>query len=237
MGKPQFLFKCILIVLVGLITLAGCERKSQPNIILINIDDMGWRDVGFMGSQYYYTPNIDALADGGIVFTNAYASASNCAPSRACLMSGQWGPRHGIFTVGNSKRGKSKDRKLIPCKNTTTLPLEITTLAEALQNAGYNTCHAGKWHLGENPCDQGFDVNIGGTHAGHPRSYYSPYGNVPLDTSGGEYLTDLVMKLTLEFVNKERDAPFFINYAPYAVHTPISPDSCLPGYPVHRYPP
>ena len=83
-----------------LLLFAGCV-KSPPDIVLINVDDMGWRDVGFMGSRFYSTPNIDRLAGEGMVFTNAYAAASNCAPSRACLMSGLWTPRHGIYTVNS----------------------------------------------------------------------------------------------------------------------------------------
>ncbi len=83
---------------------------------------MGWRDVSFMGSEYYETPNLDKLASGGMFFTNAYASASNCAPSRACMMSGQWTPRHGIYTVGNSDRGESKDRRLVPTPNNEYMP-------------------------------------------------------------------------------------------------------------------
>ena len=110
---------------------------------------MGWRDVGFMGSEYYETPNIDSLATQGIIFTNAYASASNCAPSRASLMSGQWSPRHGIFTVESSERGLSENRKLIPIENITILPESQYTLTEALKDAGYTTCHTGKWHLSD----------------------------------------------------------------------------------------
>jgi arylsulfatase A-like enzyme len=206
--------------------MTGC-KKPQPNIILINIDDMGWRDVGFMGSEFYETPNIDQLASSGMVFTNAYASASNCAPSRACLMSGQWTPRHGIYTVGTSERGKSSDRKLIPIKNSTILPDQMITIAEVLQDAGYRTCHAGKWHLGQDPRDQGFDLSIGGTHHGHPTSYYPPYGNVPLDAPNGEYLTDLVMDRAIEFVKEAATGPFFLYYSPYAVHTPIHPVDSL----------
>ena len=97
-----------------------------------------------------------------MVFTNAYASASNCAPSRANLMSGQWPQRHGIYTVGSSERGKSKNRKLIPTPNTKTLDEGFITLAEALKNNGYTNASMGKWHLGEDPKTQGFDVNIGG---------------------------------------------------------------------------
>ena len=185
MNKWILSLKSLLLLSCIILSIPGC-KKPQPNIILINIDDMGWRDVGFMGSEFYETPNIDRLANSGMVFTNAYASASNCAPSRACLMSGQWTPRHGIYTVGTSERGKSSDRKLIPTVNSTILPDQMITMAEVLQDAGYSTCQAGKWHLGEDPCDQGFDLSIGGTRHGHPSSYYPPYGNVPLDAPNGE---------------------------------------------------
>ena len=198
------------------------RKQQRPNIILINIDDLGWRDLSFMGSDYFETPNIDALSKKGMIFTHGYSAAANCAPSRASLMTGQWVQRHGIYTVGSSERGRSKDRKLIPIKNTTTLADEFLILPEILQKNGYATCHAGKWHLTDNPLENGFDVNIGGSHAGHPSSYYPPYKNVDLHGEEGQRLTDLIMDKTLEFV-KNAKTPFFINYAPYAVHTPIQP--------------
>lgn len=198
--------------------------QQKPNIILINIDDMGWRDVGFMGSEYYETPNLDALAAEGMIFTNAYASASNCAPSRACMMSGQWTPRHGIFTVANSDRGKSKDRKLIPTPNNEYMPDDILLIPEVLKEAGYITCHAGKWHLTDDPLQRGFNINIGGNHSGNPGSYYPPYKNVPLEApTDNYYLTNLIMDKTLEFMKLVDDKPFFLYYSPYAVHTPIHP--------------
>ena len=207
---------------------ANAEKPARPNIILINVDDLGWNNTGFMGSRYYETPNLDALAADGMIFTNAYASASNCAPSRACLMSGQWGPRHGIYTVGSLTRGTSKDRKLIPTPNNTVLPDNQYTLAEALQDAGYVTCHAGKWHLGDDPKTQGFDVNIGGCGAGSPDSYYPPYVNVPLDAPSDDYhLTRLIMDKTLEFIDTVGNKLFFLNYWPYAVHTPLQPIELL----------
>lgn len=203
----------------------NADENQRPNILLINIDDMGWRDVGFMGSEYYETPNIDALAADGMIFTNAYASASNCAPSRACMMSGQWSPRHGIYTVGSSERGKSKDRKLIPTPNNTYIPDDNLLLSEVLKNAGYVTCHAGKWHLNDDPTTQGFDVNIGGNHHGHPGSYYPPYKNVPsLEAPTDDYyLTNLIMDKALQFLNGVDEQSFFMYYSPYAVHTPIHP--------------
>lgn len=208
------------------------QPSTRPNILLINIDDMGWRDVGFMGSEYYETPNVDALAADGMIFTNAYAAASNCAPSRACMMSGQWTPRHGIYTVGTSERGKSKTRKLIPTVNNEYMPDDNILIPEALKKVGYSTCHAGKWHLTDDPLLRGFDVNIGGSHAGSPGSYYPPYKNVAVDPPTEDYyLTNLIMDKTLEFINSVEDQPFFMYYSPYAVHTPINPvKELLPKY-------
>ena len=201
---------------------------DRPNILFILIDDMGWRDVGFMGSKFYLTPNIDRLASQGMVFTRAYANAPNCAPTRACLMSGQYTPRHGVYTVSNSDRGQAKRRKLIPIKNTTTLDPKIVTLGESLRAAGYVTASMGKWHLGgdEETCPeaQGFDVNVGGTAAGHPRSYFSPYRNAKLpDGPKGEYLTDRLTDEAIKFIgaNSDGQKPFFLYLPHYAVHTPL----------------
>ncbi|WP_204356536.1 sulfatase [Arcticibacterium luteifluviistationis] len=218
-----------IVVLFGTLSITlNCfaQAKSKPNIVLINVDDMGWKDVGFMGSQYYETPNIDSLAAMGMVFSNGYAASANCAPSRASLMTGKWTTRHGIYTVDNSERGQSKHRKLIPTKNTVTLSKEHEIMPEILSKNGYITCHAGKWHLSNNPLAYGFQVNIGGAHNGHPKSYYPPYKNVNLTGEPNQYLTDLVMQHTLAFVDSTR-LPFFLYYAPYAVHTPINPVKSL----------
>jgi arylsulfatase A-like enzyme len=208
------------------------KPPKAPNILLINIDDLGWRDVGFMGSKYYETPNLDKLAAQGMIFTNAYAAAANCAPSRACMMTGQWTPRHGIYTVGNSDRGKSRDRKLIPTHNNEYLSPTHLILTQVLKKAGYTTCHAGKWHLSDDPLKFGFDVNIGGCHAGNTGSYYPPYKGVPLIAPSPDYyLTNLIMDKALHFLDSVRKDPFFLYYAPYAVHTPIQAvKSLLPKY-------
>jgi arylsulfatase A-like enzyme len=205
--------------------------RKKPNVIFILIDDMGWKDVGFMGSRYYQTPHIDRLAAGGMVFRRAYANAPNCAPTRACLMSGQYTPRHGIYTVGSSARGQSKHRKLIPIKNTTVLDPKIVTLGETLKRAGYVTASMGKWHLGDKeagPIGQGFDVNVGGNSAGHPRSYFSPYRNKDLpDGPKGEYLTDRLTDEAVKFIEANRSRPFFLYLPHYAVHTPIQATKTL----------
>lgn len=196
--------------------------KELPNIVLINVDDLGWKDVGFNGSRYYETPNLDRLAEESIRFTNAYAGAANCAPSRACLLSGQQTPRHGIYTVGNSDRGNAKTRKIIPTPNNTTLADEQLTLAEVLGAQGYSTISIGKWHLGKDPRTQGFDQNIGGTHQGHPKTYFSPYKNPNLsDGPDGEYLTDRITDEALRFIEENREKPFFLYLPFFTIHTPL----------------
>ena len=205
---------------------SNTENGSKPNVILIYADDLGWKDTGFMGSKYYETPELDKLAASGMVFTNAYANAPNCAPSRAALMTGLYAPRTGIYTVGTSKRGNKKLRKLIPVKNKTVLDTSFVTIAEVLKKNGYVTASIGKWHLGEGdvtgPTGQGFDLNVAGWHLGHPKSYFSPYGN-PYLTDGpkGEYLTDRLTTEALKFIEKNRDKPFFLYFPHYAVHTPL----------------
>ena len=157
------------IVLLVFTSLVFCKISfasgpRQPNIVLFYVDDLGWSDLGYSGSSFYESPNIDRLANEGVVFDNAYACAPNCAPSRACLMSGMYTPRHGVYTVGSSARGKNEDRMLVPVENKTVLDNDIDTLPEQLKRLGYQTGHFGKWHLGEDPTSQGMDVNLSLIH-------------------------------------------------------------------------
>ncbi len=214
----------------------AASSQRPPNIVFILIDDMGWRDVGFMGSEYYETPNIDRLAAAGMVFTNAYANGPNCAPTRASLMSGQYTPRHGIYTVFPAARGDTRNRKLLVEETETTLDLEVVTIAEALKTVGYATASVGKWHLGGRghlPTDQGFDVNIGGNASGAPAGYFWPYERetapgdvvrIPGLRAGGaegEYLTDRLTNEALAWMEQNAERPFFLYMTHYAVHTPI----------------
>jgi arylsulfatase A-like enzyme len=165
-----------------------------------------------MGSRYYQTPNIDKLASEGVIFTNAYSNAPNCAPTRACLMSGQYTPRHGIYTVGTSERGQANLRKLIPTPNTTNLDSKIVTIPEALKAGGYTSACIGKWHLGNKkpyrPQDQGFDVEFQRKHGGH-------------FSKDGQYLTDRLTDEAIKFIEANKDRPFFLYLSHHAVHTPI----------------
>jgi arylsulfatase A-like enzyme len=204
--------------------LSGARAARQPNIIYINADDLGWTDLACQGSTFYESPNIDRLAREGITFSNAYAPSANCAPSRACCMTGQYGPRHGIYTVDSSERGEAKDRKLIPTPNTTDLPAESVTIAEVFNAAGYVTGHVGKWHLGDDPLTHGYDVNVGGGHWGFPpeNGYHSPYSLTNCEqTEEGEYLTDRLGREAAGFIRANKDRPFFLSYAPYSIHSPI----------------
>jgi len=227
---PHFVLPGILVILFLSGNMVSCKRhglkNQKPNIILILADDLGWTDAGFMGSDFYETPALDRLASEGMVFTSAYANAPNCAPTRACLLSGQYTPRHGVYTVNNSQRGRSEDRKLIPVLNTTVLDTHLMTIAEALKRQGYVSASIGKWHLGQDPesgpAAQGFDLNIAGDQKGHPKSYFSPYENdfIP-DGPEGEYLTDRLTDEALRFIQDHSDQTFFLYLPHFAVHTPI----------------
>jgi arylsulfatase A-like enzyme len=208
---------------------SGCSAREavsrKPNIVFILMDDLGWRDVGFMGSRYYETPNIDRLAREGSFFTAAYAAAPNCAPSRGSLLTGQYTPRHGVYTVNNPARGDARLRKLIPIPNRTELDPEATTIAEALSTAGYVSASIGKWHLGDDPASgpvsQGFDVSFDVSFGGH----FGPWRTVlPLEgetAAEGEYLTDRLTIEAVNFIEENRHRPFFLYLSHYAVHTPI----------------
>ena len=196
---------------------------ERPNIIMILIDDMGWRDLQCFGSSFYETPNMDALAAEGTVFTNAYAPCPVCSPSRASLYTGQYPARVGITNyIGAHDFGKLAE---VPYLDH--LPTEEYTLSRAYKDAGYRTYHVGKWHLGGKeyyPEHHGFDVNIGGCDWGHPhQGYFAPFGmdTLPDDIPTGEYLTDYLTDRAIELIEKNGDAPFFLNLSHYAVHTPI----------------
>jgi len=213
----------ILLCILFAAGLGSCNKDAErpPNIVLIVADDLGWKDVGFMGSDYYETPNLDRLAGEGLVFTRAYASAANCAPSRACLMSGMYTTAHGIYTVSPSERGDPRTRRIIPAVNADSLQHGFYSLAEALHDRGYVTINIGKWHLGKDPRTQGMDYNVGGSTWGHPGSYFAPYKKPDLEAPDGEYLTDRLTEEALSFVRENHEHPFFLYLPYYAVHTPI----------------
>ena len=179
----------------------------KPNIVFIMIDDLGWKDVGFMGSDFYETPHIDKLAGEGVVFTNAYSNGPNCAPTRASFITGQYSPRHKVFTVGTAARGASQNRKLIPVKNTLSIATGTLTLPKALKKAGYVSCIIGKAH-GHNKDD--FDYA--------PAPGKSKQKKITSEDPKRVYT---FTQLANEFIEQNKDRPFFLYLSHHAVHTRI----------------
>ncbi|MEZ6099225.1 MAG: sulfatase [Pirellulaceae bacterium] len=190
----------------------------SPNIVLILADDLGWSDTATYGSKFYETPNIDRLASQGMKFNHYHANA-NCQPTRAALMTGQYAPRTGVYTVGGINRFKWWQRSLRPVDNVVALPLEKTTIAQQLKQAGYVTGMFGKWHLGEDgkhhPAERGFDEAIV-TRGRHFDFETSPKTQYP----AGQYLADFLTDRAVGFIEKHRDEPFFLYLPHFAVHSP-----------------
>ncbi len=225
-----------LIFFVFLLFLQGCgpSAPEKPDILFIVVDDLGYKDVGFMGSDYYETPNIDRIATGGMIFTNGYATCAVCSPSRASLMTGKFTARHGITDWIGAPEGEGWRRyhrftKLLPPDYLHHLPKEDITLPEALKEHGYKTFFAGKWHLGGKgyyPEDNGFDINIGGYETGSPPHgrYFSPFHDPKMEDRPEEKGMSLSMKLareTVKFIEENKDTAFLAYLAFYAVHAPI----------------
>lgn len=214
---------------------ASAQKQSNPNIIFILADDLGWNDIGCMGSLYYETPNIDRIAKKGVCFTDAYASCQVSSPSRASILTGKYPPRHGITNwigelSGEEWRKMHRSTKMLPAQYAHALSADETTLPKYLQGFGYTTFIAGKWHLGEeesSPEDHGFDINKGGWAAGGPKGgYFSPYENPKLnDGPLGENLSMRLSRETVSFMEnhyrKSENKPFFVYLSFYAVHGPI----------------
>lgn len=207
---------------------------GSPNIVLILCDDLGWRDLGCYGSPFYETPHIDRLAANGMRFTEAYASCPVCSPTRASVLTGKYPATLGLTQyLGAHNSGLLCDVPYID-----RLPGEEITLPAALQQeAGYQTWHVGKWHLGPEeawPEKRGFERNIGGCNWGRPmKGYFSPWECPTLaDGHPGEYLTDRLNGEAVGLIeNRDPARPFFLNYWPYAVHTPIqAPEPLVEKY-------
>lgn len=208
------------------------DKRNQPNIVFILADDLGYTDINSFSplgnADYYETPNIDRLAQQGMMFTDAYTNGPNCAPTRSALMSGQYYPRQPVYTVGSGARGASRHRKLETVSNSRGLPAEIYTMAEALRDAGYATGHFGKWHLGSaGPEKQGFSeagltqVDVNGVRLDQ-RTKLGP---------GGEYIAEELNKKARQFIEDYQDQPFFLYLAHFIPHSPFeAPEGLVQKY-------
>jgi arylsulfatase A-like enzyme len=208
------------IIAASLLLLAGMAFGRQPNVIIIVGDDMGYGDISVQGCRDISTPSIDSLAANGVRCSNGYVSGPYCSPTRAGLMTGKYQTRFGHeFNPG------PKD---VDGENG--LSLKQTTIADRFKKAGYATGLVGKWHLGYDPKfhpqKRGFDEFFGFLGGAHP---YTPSKGASIMRNGevieeNEYLTDAFGREAVAFVDRHKEAPFFLYYAFNAVHTPMQGD-------------
>jgi arylsulfatase A-like enzyme len=193
-------------------------ESAKSNIIFILADDLGQMDIGaFNPKTFYETPNIDSLAKRGMKFTQGYAACCVCSPTRGSIMTGKYPPRFGItnFIPGG------RSGKLLPAPNADHLPLEETTIAEALRDGGgYSTFFAGKWHLGGDafyPGAQGFPAELDGKG-----QFFYPKSELPVpDHKDDPKTTERIVNEAVKFIGEHKDKPFYA-YLPFlAVHVPI----------------
>jgi arylsulfatase A-like enzyme len=222
MNRRQVLFLATGTYVFSRQVFAAGRKSRPPNIIVILVDDMGWRDTGFAGNTYIQTPHLDLMAKRGIVFSRAYAAAPNCAPTRACLMTGQYTPRHGVYNVVDDRHAPgAPHHKIIGLRGRSELPSNTCTIAEVLKKNGYSTGMVGMWNLGRGrrgpntPTGRGFDSYIQPKDLGFDRDDYF--------NSRGEYLTDAMTDSGIDFIKRHRDHPFFLYMAYHAVHSPFDP--------------
>jgi arylsulfatase A-like enzyme len=214
---PHASMKLACLLLTALFASAA-TAATKPNIVFILADDLGYTDVACFGSKYYETPNIDKLAAQGMKLTNHHHH-QNCQPTRAALMSGQYAPRTGIYTVGGIDRFDWSTRPLKPVENVTSLPLEKVIIAKALQGAGYTTGMFGKWHLGQkaefHPGKRGFDeaIESSGVH-------FNFKTDPPVEVPKGQYLADFLTDKAVDFIQRHKAEPFFLYLPHFGVHSP-----------------
>lgn len=204
---------------------AGAHRHRPPNVVVVSIDDLGWDELGAWGNTFNETPHIDRLAREGVRFTQAYAAAPLCSPTRAALVTGRYPARTGITDFLRGEDAPSA-KHLSPA---------VPTVPDVLRPYGYTTGLIGKWHLTEtysgpyeerpgNPFAHGFDEVIASEQKYIANGdYFHPYFFLPdlPAREEGEYLTDRLAAEAVDYVTRHRDEPFFLHVSNYAVHTAL----------------
>ena len=220
----------LLLLMTAMAAHADVPAGDRPNVVVIVADDLGLQDVGFTGSGFHETPNLDGLAATGVRFTQAYASSPVCSPTRASLLTGKHPARLNL-TDWLPGSGNRPSNLLLQVEDVSQLPLTETTVAERLERAGFVTAHIGKWHLGGPgflPEDQGFALNVGGTDMGSPPSYFHPYCRGERCVPGlrqtddpDAYLTDRLANAAASFIRQHADTSFYLQLWTYSVHLPL----------------
>ncbi len=236
-----------IVLAAGLLLLCHASAVAQPrkpNIVFVLMDDMGYGDLGSYGAKDIRTPNIDRLAREGVRFTDFYANAPVCTPTRTAFMTGRWQQRVGfewaMGFAGEQFRRVNGEWVTEPDIHSLGLPTSVPTLPTLLKAAGYATGAFGKWHLGFkdefNPTKHGFDEFFGEllghsdyyTHSYYDGTYALRDGMKPVKADG--YLTDLINQRAVEFVRTHKSEPFFLYVPHLAVHAPWQPpDRPLPS--------
>lgn len=224
--------------LLVLSTLPSCSENappssttSPPNIVFILADDLGWADLPSYGNTFHETPNLDRLRKEGMLFSNAYAAAPVCSPTRASIQAGQYPARIGIndFITGH---WRPYEQMTVPINRTQYLPDSLMTIGEAMKAAGYATGYFGKWHLGWSapylPGDQGYDdwrVHRRGTfyQLKSREAIFPPDENLDDEARLSEALTNY----GLSFMEQHKDQPFFLFLSHYDVHVQLDADRDL----------
>lgn len=253
-----------LLICFILILIWGCntqpKSESLPNIVFILVDDLGYSDVGYMQNKSgIETPNIDHIAQNGAIFTDAYAAAPVCSPTRASILTGK-SPAALKITChipGRDMEGylerQNKDKRLKEAFFRDHLPLDEVTIPELLKDKGYATGFFGKWHLAGSgsifsnsegvvdpqfhPEHQGFDMNIGGCAYGQPKSWFAPYKNATIpEKDNNQYLTDRLGDEAVDFIIQNKENPFLLYLSTYTVHTPLkAPQETIDKYDGNTY--
>lgn len=206
------------------------RAAEKPNVIVVVADDLGYADVGFQGCKDIPTPHLDALAKRGVVCTNGYVTHPFCSPTRAALLTGRYQQRF----------GHENNPAWLPENKDVGLPLDQTTIADALKKLGYATGAVGKWHLGAHPSfhpnRRGFDSYFGLLGGGHQYFNHNTFKTDPMKAKQeyliplvrnekpveeGEYLTDALGREAAAFVDANKSKPFFLYLAFNAPHTPL----------------
>ena len=208
------------LVFIGILTsIDSVTSARQPNVVFFLVDDLGQRDVGCYGSQFYETPAIDQLAKEGVLFENAYSTCHVCSPSRASILTGKY-PARTNLTEWLGGRPERDYERLHHGEKLTSLPDEEQTLAETLHKHGYATANYGKAHLSKAPTTYGFDEAI----TGWVKSYYHPFSPAytkSLPSNKGDYYTDKLTDAAIDFIQRNKDKPFFVHLEHFSVHDPI----------------
>lgn len=214
--------KIIVILFLFVSGLAYCQQR--PNIIFILADDLGRSDLPVYGNRFNEAPNIKAMAKRGVLYTNAYAAAPVCSPTRASIQSGQYPARVGImdFIPGF---WRPYEAVIVPQNRTQYMPAEIITIGEVMKQAGYRTGYFGKWDLADSAIHDASAQGYDETHVGI--GHFNVRFNPPYPDSKGLHGSEALARMSESFIERNRQHPFFLFVSPYDVHSPLDADSAL----------